>query len=262
MSEASENSALMAMSARPIVELVGLPGSGKSTIAEALIHSGRFISLRKALREAVGQWITSEVYKVRYVAPLFRNELFLRLYFARNIGNLRDSYELNPHVVRLVTDFVLYSGQEEGLHELRFAEAIATFLELLSRNHLLTHYASAQGDAVLADEHWIQLIAFVLNWGNESRWAAWSTEMLDHIPLPEKVIWLQGAAEMSHLRQIGRGRIAAMFHGSDDIAAMGSRLEYRADVIRSELENRGVRVIAVDARQSPQEVMDSILVAL
>lgn len=246
----------------PVIELVGLPGSGKSTIEKNLVRSRKVVPLRKALRTSVGRWFASEVYGRSRASFLFGNDLVLRWYLRQAVRNLRSSFSENPTAINLVSGFVRNTATQENLHELRFLENVATFLELISRDYLLTKYTTTSSRAVLLDEHWVQLIAFVLNWGRQDEWIAWAKEVLDHVHLPQTVIWFQGAAQLSEARQVGRGKIAVMFRGCDDITVKGAALEQRAELLQYELQQRGVDILTVDASWSSDKVTELILSAL
>lgn len=244
---------------RDLVELVGLPGGGKTTISRALARSGKIESIRNALRRSVGHWYAREILGMPHSSFLFGNELFLRLYSNRSIENLRASYRAEPEIIRLFAGFILPAGIEERPHEMRCVENMATFLELVSRDQLLTRYLTPHGRPILADEHWIQFVFFVMNWGIEDHWRNWALEMLDNVSLPTRVIWLRNVAALSESRQVARGRLAAMFRGCDDIASAGSMLERRAESLQPELERRGVRVICVDAAASHADIMAAVI---
>lgn len=238
-----------------LIELVGLPGAGKSTVVKELEKTGRVQPFNQLLRQAAGSWMATELLRKPFTQPLLANELALRFYMGRHKGNLRAYCRYNYALVDSVTRWLT---RARDVSSLRYLEHIGTFYNVLSKQYLLDHYADTDEKYVI-DEHWINLFCFMLNWGSESEWLKWVDETLDHIEPPTAVIWMNDVADISEVRQKARGRFAPLFHECSNIAEFGSTLETRFSKAKEILEKRKIKLVEVNAKRDVSSIMPPIL---
>ena len=150
----------------------------------------------------------------------------------------------------------------DAVSSLRFLEHIDTFFGLISRTYLLNNYAHTNDKVVLVDEYWIQYLSFMLNWGEEEIWWDFVLSVLEHISLPDKIIWLKGVAQISEERQTKRNKTATLFYGCNDISRKGKELEGRSLRLEDELIRRGVKVVAIKADTDFMAVKKNVIAAL
>lgn len=253
-----------------IVELVGLPGAGKTTLEQRLWRSGKVAKLDPVLRLAAGRWFSDRGGRgwaaIRSMARItgerpLASRVFLHRFLSDNKACMREYYRSNPKLGEAIGSW-LKRGIPDEVTDLRLFEHVGTMYIVAGRQYLLDRYAAETGLPVLIDEHWLQLLAFMFNWGPEEVWWSWMAEALQHIPLPSKVIWLEAADQVSQARQHRRDKIAPLFFGCSDIAAKGAQLEARFRRVCSALEKRGVDVIVVRADRPIDAVASDVIAAL
>lgn len=249
---------------RKVVEIVGLPGAGKSTVMAAL--TGRVSSvvpLDKALHAAASSWISRDILGLPWLKYVVPRQVSVGLSAARTLRGFREFYRDCPALVDVMCLRLRSAMSAQEVGNRRLLETNLAFMNLAARWRLLETYGSQEEKPVLIDEDWVQFVAFTLNWGDESSWDAWLSEAFDVMPLPQVVIWLRGAAGLSEERQVARGKVAAIFNDQGDITAQSVRYEARFERLALErLRASGVKVVALDACLPTREIVRQIEFAL
>lgn len=232
--------------ARKLVTLLGVPGSGKSTLYAHLAKT-RFTAFEKAQAYSLGRWVVAEKIRRPFPALFFRSKIFLHYYLARyvsNISNLERKYHESIELFSRRISAGLTSGH---ITPRMYMEYNCFVYDALSRLVLSKEFPDPF-DIVLQDEGWLNLAMVTLNWGEQHEWQEWLTGILEALPAPTQVIWLRGAAELSEERQRKRNRFATMYSGRQSIREMAGNIEERVQAALPLLEKHGIAVCQVDAK--------------
>lgn len=240
------------------VEFVGVPGSGKSTIASRLIKDGRFKAARSVLRSAVGSCLSEEVVKRPILAPFLSNELALRLWAGRPKRFLRMLDRENPVLFGLIMEWFSLGARDRSVSMFRHAEHLFTFADLVASTVLLRNYNKRPQKPVIIDEEWINFLTFKVSWGSPDEWREFSEKMINELVLPSHIVWFRDAASVSAERQRTRGKVASFFYGCENMERQAEEAEKRFCSLIPALSRR-VQVIQVDARQPAETVAEHVI---
>lgn len=238
--------------AQKLVTLLGVPGSGKSTLYARLTKS-RFVAFERAQAYSLGRWMIAEKIRLPVPSLLFRSKFFLHYYLARyvsNISNLDAQYSeaLCLFSTRIATG--LLSGH---INSRMYMEFNCFTYDALSRLALSEKFPDPF-DLVLQDEGWLNLALVTLNWGDRHEWQSWLADVLSALPPPSQIVWLYGAAELSEERQRQRNRFATMYLGQRPIGELARAVESGIEMALPLLERHGIVISQVNANMSAHEV--------
>ncbi|RYE09066.1 MAG: hypothetical protein EOP22_10750 [Hyphomicrobiales bacterium] len=231
--------------ARKLVTLLGVPGSGKSTLYGGLTRTG-FDSFERAQAQSVGRWAVAEKIRLPLPSWIFGNKIFLHYYLVRYVSNISALDARYAEALRLFSLRIsdgLSSGQ---ITPRMYMEFNCFAYDALSRVALGERFPDSF-DLVLQDEGWLNLALVSLHWGDRDEWLAWLTEVLDTLSPPAHVVWLYGAAELSEARQRKRDRLATMYSEQRSIVEAALGVEAGIDAALPLLEKRGTTISRIDA---------------
>lgn len=239
------------------IELVGLPGSGKSTVASALLRTGLFQPLQPALRRAAGRLLAQDVLGKPWLTPVLANEIGLRLCLGRPKVAMRRYFDIDAELCGSVTKWIRVGASNPAVTNLRLLEHISTFMYMLSRRWLFEYTKGFRDKPLLIDEDWVNFSSFMLNWSDEDAWLDWAERVLSLVTLPDWVVWLRGAKDVTERRQLERKKVAALFDGCSDFNQMAEDTEARFQRLIPFLRER-THVIEVDATLPVDTVCECI----
>lgn len=242
------------------IELLGPPGSGKTTLANALIAAvPEIVPLDKAtlmsLRSGAGDYPTRALSQL-VGSP--SNRLW-RWAYARSpdrfdaLGRALASHaELTRGVADAQTDRSARDSRPDVVWD--------WFLNLLARFQLAAEVMSEDG-ALLLDEGFCQRAVAIFGYGFADADRSHVDEYVHRIPRPDLVIVVESPVEVCEARLDRRGWTARAAHAEPTIRRdfLKGSVEVVQTVARG-MEERGARVVDVDGT-TPVEIAISRIVA-
>jgi GTPase SAR1 family protein len=236
------------------IEVVGLPGSGKSTLIDVIVTGNYRINEQRQLLEAAAlHWLRQRSIWGRFLARSFLGKFAEQKYFSSELPARLYLYE-NPEVAQVLSEW--FGGIKNDTGAQYIGRMIAV-VRTIKNAKLLDNFQTDQ--ITLFDEHWIQLLTVILNYGEDDLFLDWFARMISLIPLPDGVIWLSDASKVAEDRQRKRGKLAAIFVDSVDITETAMEIERRMEKAVSLLNLDGVPILKLDARVSSADNVASLL---
>jgi ABC-type branched-subunit amino acid transport system ATPase component len=236
------------------IEVVGLPGSGKSTLIDGVVTGNVKIDNQRQLLEAAAlHWLRQRSVWGRFFARPFLGKFAEQKYFSSELPARLYLYE-NPEVAQVLSEWFAGIKNDSGA---QYIGRMIAVVRTIKNARLFDNFQTDQ--VTLFDEHWVQLLTVILNYGEDDLFLDWFRHMIELIPLPDGVIWLSDASKITKDRQRKRGKLAAIFVDSADITETAMEIERRTEKAVSLLSLNGVPILKLDAKVSSADNVAAVL---
>ncbi len=189
------------------IELLGLPGSGKSSLYRGIVHqsnfsSRRILSLNQALYEGLTKSnkkkldIKNLTYRLSGSKHIKNNHFYLKY----KLNYLSVFIAKNTDLAELILHFInkeYYSGHEKEM-------VLSWFYGLFSDYHVISNFLPDEKDFII-DEGFIQRTITLFSYGDSWVDLNGVEKYLELIPKPETVIYVEAEPEHCYERLLSRG---------------------------------------------------------
>lgn len=239
------------------IELIGVPGSGKSSLLQYLVKTGNFISCHNAKKSSAGKWFSKEVVTTPIVNRLFSG-IILKYYLSRPKSIIRSLISQQPELLKSITGWLESGTDGDVIEAARYLESLSSVFEVLGTTYLIENYFENR-TPIIFDEYWTQLMLAKLKWGDHQRYELWLQKVIPWIPFPERVVWLKNAASVAEYRQTGRNKVALLFTNCSSIKDKCIEIEQSIQDGVEILKDVGIKVLELDSEATLKEKADQLI---
>jgi hypothetical protein len=227
------------------VEIVGLPGSGKSTVIAHIEKHQMIETSSQWLSKVAKEELASNLFGIRHMAGFLPNHLGKIYLNVKKLNYFRIYCSHSGGIVDGIAKTISAQVQSGRM----LVERANRLLELAAEQYLIEKYVA---NFVISDERWVQFIGFYLQ-ALTGDWIAEVERHLPLLPLPARVVWFDHGAEVCASRQRQRGKRAGLFEGSRDDGELAAMYERQFSRLVPFLTERGVEVFKIDSRLSVEK---------